>query len=364
MSWKIRRASAAVSTELAISIGLAAVVLIVALGLFNDNVQAMISNSSIADIFNGNASKTLYSSFNRDYSDSEVETQMTGEQGLQMIRKTANNKAIEQIADEFSGVDTSLTNANSIGYLALAIEAIVGSPDVCVYMKKNSDKLCNEDEIGGFKYKLSSTSASKIKITDVDTNKSISITPASTILAKTIDNSRKDSKAKFDFIKTKTKDVKDSVYSKVLLVNVFEEFKTNLVYIYKQMLTNALGNLKASVHEARTHCYIDSWPADIKTFKKGCSYYKSGSGSNGSIGVGEEKDVKKWIKNMNKKISAYNGSPEGLVNIILNDSDLNEIIDIISDDHTQTPTACQSFVDSINSYLRELNSSRTISCQQ
>ncbi len=222
---------ASVSTEVAVSIALSAVVLIVVLGMFSDNIKTMVLNSSISDIFSGNASKTLYSSFNRDYTDAEVETQVTGEQGLQMLRKIANNKSIEKISEEFSGVDTSVKNQNSIGYLALIIESIVGSPDICVNMKKNSDKFCHEDNLGGYQYRLKVSSTS-VKISDVNTNETIIISPASAILsgskiAKTSDGrSNFSQKQKFDFAKLLTQKVKDLIYSNVLLVNTFETFKT------------------------------------------------------------------------------------------------------------------------------------------
>lgn len=148
---KHSRKSGAITVEVAIGIALAVIVVLVALGLFSENLATMISNSGMANMFK-NSNKTTYSSFGRDYTDSQVNVQLIGEQGLAMLRNIANNKAIEQIDKYMSGADTSVTNVNSITYLAIAINAIVGSPDICVYMKKDSDKKCDNDNIGGVSY--------------------------------------------------------------------------------------------------------------------------------------------------------------------------------------------------------------------
>lgn len=156
---KHSRKSGAITVEVAIGIALAVIVVLVALGLFSENLSNMVSSSGIANMFK-NSNKTTYSSFGRDYTNSQVNVQLIGEQGLAMLRNIANNKAIEQIDKYMSGVDTSVTNVNSIAYLAIAINAIVGSPDICVYMKKDSDKKCNQDGIGGYSYRMNLNSGS------------------------------------------------------------------------------------------------------------------------------------------------------------------------------------------------------------
>lgn len=134
----------AITVEVGIGIALAVIVLIIAIGLFNDNLAAMVSNSGISNMFN-NTNKSTYDNFNRDYTNSQVNVQLIGEQGLSMLRNIANNKAITQIDKLFDGTDTSITNANSIAYLSTVINAIVGSPNICVYMKKDSTKKCEDD---------------------------------------------------------------------------------------------------------------------------------------------------------------------------------------------------------------------------
>lgn len=152
---KMERKTGAITVEVGIGIALTIVVLFVAIGLFNENLSGMISSSGFANMFS-NQNKTTYSSFNRDYTaaDSQLNVQLIGEQGLAMLRNIANNKAIEQIDKYMDGVDTSVINVNSIAYLAMAINAIVGSPDICVYMTKDSDKKCDQDGIGGYSYRI------------------------------------------------------------------------------------------------------------------------------------------------------------------------------------------------------------------
>lgn len=148
---KHSKKSGAITVEVAIGIALAVIVVLIALGLFSENLSNMVSNSGFANMFD-NTGKTTYSSFGRDYTDSQVNIQLIGEQGLAMLRNIANNKAITQIDKYMDGTDTSVTNVNSITYLAIAINSIVGSPDICVYMKKDSDKECDDDNIGGVSY--------------------------------------------------------------------------------------------------------------------------------------------------------------------------------------------------------------------
>lgn len=152
-TYKGKQKLGAITTEVAIGLGLSIVVLIVVIGLFGENLSNIITNSGISNMFD-NTNKTTYNSFNRDYTASQINVQLVGEQGLAMLRNIANNKAITQIDKFFDGSDTSVTNKNSIGYLAIVINAIVGSPDICVYMKKDSDKTCDKDNIGGYLYKV------------------------------------------------------------------------------------------------------------------------------------------------------------------------------------------------------------------
>lgn len=164
MSFKNESKSAMVSAEVALSTTLAVSVLFVAIGLFSNNLSGM-TNTGLSNAVNNNDVKTSFSSFNRSYSDSQINIQVMGEQGLDVLRKDANNKALELISSDKEAKE----NANEIGYLALTIEAIVGQPDICVYMKKESDKFCNEDDIGGYSYKVDSDSPSTIILKKVDT---------------------------------------------------------------------------------------------------------------------------------------------------------------------------------------------------
>lgn len=161
----LKSKSAMVTAEVALSTTLAVSVLFVAIGLFGDNLTKMTSNTNLSSSVNNNDIKTSYSAFNRSYVDSQINVQVMGEQGLDVLRQDANNKVLTLMSSD----NDARENANEIGYLALTIEAIVGQPDICVYMKKESDKFCNEDDIGGYSYKVDITNPSKIILKKVDT---------------------------------------------------------------------------------------------------------------------------------------------------------------------------------------------------
>lgn len=145
-----------ITAEVAIGIGLAVVILFVVIGLFNGNVSEMISNSRYPLVFNKKPQKTDYGSFSRVYSSSQVNVNIIGEQGLAMIRRDANNKALSLIENDFSDNNT---NGDTVGYLALIIKIIVGQPDICVWMNKDSDEICNSANIGGYKYHVEATNS-------------------------------------------------------------------------------------------------------------------------------------------------------------------------------------------------------------
>lgn len=154
MDWKMKKLSAGLSVELTISIALVTVALFVTLGLFSDNLKEMITSGNLQKFFLG-GDKTKYSAFNRDYSNAGVETLMTGEQGLEQIRKLANNASDELINNNINAPDKlTAKDANAILYYSLIVKAIVGEPHMCIPMKKDSDEKCIVPEIGGYKYAI------------------------------------------------------------------------------------------------------------------------------------------------------------------------------------------------------------------
>ncbi len=99
-----RGRKAATLVEVMLGIGLSIIVVFVALGLWGDNLQDMISASNFKNMFL-NKDKTTYSSYNRDYTQvtvpnynpTEVPIQITGEQGLQKCLDDATKKIDEYI---------------------------------------------------------------------------------------------------------------------------------------------------------------------------------------------------------------------------------------------------------------------------
>lgn len=137
---------AMITTELAVSLILVAVVLFVTLGLFSDNLQEMISKGNFNNMFKGNYGSTFFSAFQRDYSGSQVEVQTMGEQGLEVIRKNANNSA-EQLIDqtfEKPNGQTDVVTGTTIAYLVGVVKVIVGNPTICTTMEKPSKDPCEQ----------------------------------------------------------------------------------------------------------------------------------------------------------------------------------------------------------------------------
>src|SRR5574344_2023256 len=89
---------AAISVELGLTIVLVSALLIVSLGMFNDNFRNMIIAGNFRKVFTNAKENTTFKIFNRDYSDSQVEVQITGEQGLEALRMKINNKEMELLA--------------------------------------------------------------------------------------------------------------------------------------------------------------------------------------------------------------------------------------------------------------------------
>lgn len=138
--------SAMITVELAVSLVLVVVVLFVTLGLFGDNIKDMVANGNIKNIFNGESIRTFFASWNKDYSGSQIDVQVMGEQGLEQLRKKANNNSNDLIKpyDSGEGIKTITpdSTANTIAYLAKMIYVIVGDYKVCSYMKDDSKKPC------------------------------------------------------------------------------------------------------------------------------------------------------------------------------------------------------------------------------
>lgn len=156
--------SGMITVELAVSLVLVVVALFVALGLFSDNLKVMFTSGNFKNIFNKD--NKVYTMYSRDYASSQISVQVMGEQGLQMLRKTANNTALSLIPGNLpEGVPTVVPSNPNLAYLASIIQVLVGDPSICVYMNRDSRRRCNSPEIGGFKYNIPYVSASNNALT-------------------------------------------------------------------------------------------------------------------------------------------------------------------------------------------------------
>lgn len=365
MNFKNESKPGTVTTEVAIGISLAVVVLFVTLGLFNDNLSAMFANSNLKSFFNPNSSKTTYDSFNRDYSNSQINVQVMGEQGLEMLRRKANNLALEQIQKVFDG-DTSTTNANSIAYLTLAINAIVGEPHVGVYMNKDSDKFCNEDDLGGYNYKID-YNGSSITIKKVDpTGKNVSESRTLNIDSSALNNvsittnasgrSDLDTKKKYEFIKELSINAKPDVYSKDLLINTFSTFtntKITSIPELKSKLTNTyLGGLTSSIQAAHDECTAKLFGKDLNFPKAGKDSQCGGflhntiDSDKNFVSKQEAAEFKDYVNSLSKIINQINSNnPADIINAMVNSEYFTKLQPILKNDHDKN--SCGLFTNGL-----------------
>lgn len=282
---RAKRSIASISTEVAIGTALAVVGLFVVIGLFNDNVANMATHFSLKNIFNADsAGKTTYSSYDRDYTSSEVNVQITGEQGLEMLRKKANNKALDLIENPFA---TSNSSGGEIAYLSKAVEIISGEGAICVYMKNNSNKHCSDKSIGGYGYDIQIGDAD-IVISKVDAsgntvekqvtmtlNGAVSAIVGSYSVPLNNDNySKYTTDEQYSKIKDLTGKVKNLIDNSVLLVGTGSTYsKTTVVNkSIVQALTSMLNDLDSSLQSAYNTCNLNGLPREEEVCCQGSDW--------------------------------------------------------------------------------------------
>lgn len=373
MIFKNEQKPGTVSTELAIGISLAVVVLFVALGLFNDNLATMSFNSNMKNIFNGNTSKTAYTSFNRDYSNSQINVQIMGEQGLEMLRRKANNMMLDLIQKVFDGSDTSVKNANTIAYLSLAVNSMVGQPDVCTYMNKDSEKFCDEDGIGGYSYKVD-YNGSSITLKKVDStgrnileSKTINI---SSNMSNALSNSGLTPDAdgrsplsaeqKYEFIKNLSAKAESDIYSQDLLIKPQTTFKSTglgnqkLKAAFKTFLDSVTNSADKAYTECNDHgqlIYVAPFQSKVYV---GCEGYHR-------INNNDNSNIKSWASKVNSQIVAATTDSEikSVFETSLNGQNIvslleNDNINFVATNHIyNNPSTCEVFTTGLQSINNE-----------
>lgn len=372
--FKIRGMQGSISTEVVVGIALSAVVLFVALGLFSENLSDMVSASNLKNIFEG-GNRTNFAYFNRDYSDSQVDVQLVGEQGLEMLRRKANNLALELI--EKPSFSSSNPNASSIAYLALVIQAMSGEPDICVYMKKDSVKHCNEDSIGGYSYILENLSGPLLTIKKVDASGSvidiIQLNLGSSSADAIINNYQaslaSDSKnaltldQQYSFIQNFSNDMEDYVNPEVILIKKIDTFKSakikKIIPIPELSadLVNLLNQLKGLISNAHSRCtsrgWLTGWDYDFSNSSSGCTgalVHGLASGSNiGFVSNAEVSEFNSKADSIISLISAYKGDDaDEFLNLFIQNGNLPQIIVILKNDHRNNPTSCDVFKNGLS----------------
>lgn len=213
--------------ELGITLGVVTLVVIAAVTLFGKNITAMVQSGGMNNALTKNDEKIAYSSMNRDYKKSQIDVQITGAQGLEMLRKKANNKALEIVSSPFAN---SNPDANSLAYLAKAVEIISGEQHYCAYMPKNTDKHCDDAKLAyAYNVSISGSALNVVRKTDSEainiktTENLSSITSGYSIPVNAEGYPTLSTDEKYTMLLDMTKRAKGIVRDDCLLLNIREE---------------------------------------------------------------------------------------------------------------------------------------------
>lgn len=359
-----------VSTEVIIGIALSVVVLFVMMGLFSDNLSKMISSSNIKNIFTGD--RTTFSSFNPDYTSSQVDVQLVGEQGLEMLRRIANNKALGLIDASFNDQNQ---NVGEIAYLGLMIEAMVGQPDICVYMKKNSLQHCNEDSIGGYDYKLeiagNSLTINQVNESGTSVIKTVNLTYTDTAVGALLTGtnlsvasggrSTLSEDETYSFMANISEMIKNHINSDVILINKTKTFKntkianSNMLPVLIPRLKSLMSALQLSIYNAHNTCR-DYWylkgDMDYSNGEPGCA--PETTHGNNFVDLAEISLFNSMTNNMINSLSSYTGTTSsGAINLIIKNSYTPSLIEILKNDSVNSPSSCEIFKNGLQSIATE-----------
>lgn len=285
MDLRFKNRRAMVTVELAVSLVLIVVALFVTLGLFNNNLRDMVSNSNFKNLFNGNGSRTFFSFFNKDYKNAQVYVQIMGEQGLQILRKKANNgvvSAVESLSP--SGGSVQNTGAyDTISYLSQIITVIMGNQIICDTMTIPSTAECNAPGMPGAKYNVTFTGTSLIinPVGERTASRGITVTTTGTVasMAAAKNAFGYDTKDKFNFISELSSDESTSGMALVKTIGYFSSviskggsFATNDNVDAKivSLLNQITSNMTAANGACIGHTWIGNLPYQ-KTWVDGCS---------------------------------------------------------------------------------------------
>lgn len=363
-----------VSAEVAVGIALAVVVLFIALGLFSDNLKQMSLNTKLSNVFNSDGAKFEYSKFGRDYSNSQINVQLTGEQGLEQLRRKANNKAIELIESPFSIANTKV---NEIAYLAVAIKSIVGKPDICVYMNKDSNKFCDEDDIGGYNYLIKSIGANLVitrvaktdgngvlireeKTLTLPLNSSVSsILSSLSVPAGSNGRSSLNQKQQYEFIINLSMAVKAYVDNSVLLLlKSFSTFKYNAIDATSTKLIADFKGLSSAVDQSANIAYR-ACSGDPSIFDIYLNYSNYGCQGYYRIEAEDYAKIVSWKSDLDNKFSALPSDCKvaDVAKIFTDSIADGTIVSIIDNDnfHSENDDDANSASNIFNNGVNEIN---------
>lgn len=261
MKLKHGKNSAMMTVELGVSLVLIVVVLFVVIGLFNDNIKTMIGSSNFSRIFSGNGLKTWFQSFNRNYDDSQIYVQIMGEQGLEMLRKKANNSDESIIENALPSGNLSGKNANTVAYLSQVIHIIMSNYEVCNKIKIQSTAKCAD--ITGLKYNIA-LNGNQVTITD---KSGTNLFPNAQIIVKGVSapsiSSDANPQDKLSALQELTKSYGNDINSSDALTRDISTFSSSASNVNGKLIEDELGALLGSLINSLSAAHDDCYPDGV-----------------------------------------------------------------------------------------------------
>lgn len=258
MKLKNGKNSAMMTVELGVSLVLIVVVLFVVIGLFNDNIKTMIGNSNFSRIFSGNGLKTWFQSFNRNYDDSQVYVQIMGEQGLEMLRKKANNSDETIIENALPSGTLGGKDANTVAYLSQVIHIIMSNYEVCNKLNTPTTEKCEPKY--GLKYNIA-LNGNQVIITD---KSGTNLFPNAQIIVKGVNapyvSTDANPQDKLSALQTLTNGYGSDINSADALTRDISAFSTTANSVTGKRIEDELGALLGSLINSLSKAHDDCYP--------------------------------------------------------------------------------------------------------
>lgn len=358
--------SAMITIELAVSLALIVVVLFVTLGLFGDNLKDMFTKSNFKNIYENEDQRIAFSFFNKDYSGSQINVAITGEQGLEKMRMIANNKGLE-IIEKSNDIPLNLTSTegDTLIFLKWIILTIVGNGDICSYMKIESAEECNAIRDTYSKYNMvvnGNVLTVKAVATSAEVARAEGVSDGSSIFISTGTTSTTNSSPwlkikKFkEFYKDKTIPIPELMREINYFCNTLTGQNSSTGNLRSELVT-LLENFRDKMSDAHDNCICPS-PGDahgcsnlasdiIPDWLGGTNYCTDGNRISFAERNTSSDKINVWIDRINSS-SASTMTNSDILKVVTSSSDYEYVVNIARKDHVENPKSYDFLINGID----------------